>query len=76
MAYSLWDDLARLTSRLFGRLRKPAEGEQAFLPVNGEPEPAEVGQAFLPANGETEPAEAVSPSAPPESEEDAVEEVV
>ena len=60
MAYSLWDDLARLLARLFGRLRKPAE----------------VGQAFLPANGETEPAEAVSPSAPPESEEDAVEEVV
>jgi HAE1 family hydrophobic/amphiphilic exporter-1 len=42
VAYSLWDDLARL----FGRLRKPPEGEQPLLPAKGETEPEEPAPAL------------------------------
>ena len=68
VAYSLWDDLARLLSRLFGHLPKPAEGEQASLPVA-------VGQASLPANGETEPQETDRVPAGPGNGEGVAEEV-
>jgi HAE1 family hydrophobic/amphiphilic exporter-1 len=59
VAYSLWDDLARLWSRLLGRSPEQPAGEQAFLPAGG--------------NGE--PEEAALPLARPDDEEEVVGEV-
>ena len=59
VAYSLWDDLGRLWSRLLGRSPEQPAGEQAFVSAGG--------------NGE--PEEASLPLARPDDEEEVVGEV-